>query len=206
MAIIEEEMTLMSNTGHHGNTNHLWFVDSGCSNHMTGSKGSFSSLDECFKMEVRLGDKKKLKVEGRGIVKIHVGSDMVKLLENVDYAPKLEYNLLSVGQLMKMGYTINYDDGKCIINNKKKGRKLMEICVAGNNMFVLDATSLIITVTTPFTKRDAEGLLWHCRFKHLNFDGLKMLHEKKMVHGLPNIKASVVCEACLIGKQPKLPF
>ncbi|XP_076957924.1 uncharacterized protein LOC143633518 [Bidens hawaiensis] len=42
----------------YGNNNHLWFIDPGCSNHMTGFKESFVSLDENFKLDVRLGDKK----------------------------------------------------------------------------------------------------------------------------------------------------
>lgn len=70
---------------------------------MTGSKESFVTLDETFKLEVRLGDRKKLAVEGKGTVKIQTSHNDFKFLEHVYYAPKLEYNLLSVGQLMKKG-------------------------------------------------------------------------------------------------------
>ena len=48
--------------------NILWFLDLGCSNHMTGSKMSFVELDENFKMSVQLGNKKTLPVEGKGVV------------------------------------------------------------------------------------------------------------------------------------------
>ncbi|XP_076904268.1 uncharacterized protein LOC143559643 [Bidens hawaiensis] len=111
---------------------------SGCSNHMTGSKESFTSLDEKFKLEVQLGNKKKLNVEGTGTVRINTGSDTHKLLSDVYYVPSLEYNLLSVGQLMKKGYSLLFEDGKCIIRNN--GVDLMKILVSNNNMFLLDAT------------------------------------------------------------------
>ncbi|XP_076896347.1 uncharacterized protein LOC143549305 [Bidens hawaiensis] len=73
MAIItqdEASFNLMTHTLSSGKTNSLWFIDFGCSNHMTGSKCIFTKLDESFKLEVQLGDKKKLNVEGRGTVRI----------------------------------------------------------------------------------------------------------------------------------------
>jgi len=43
--------------------------------------------------------------------------------------------------------------------------------------------------------------LWHLRMGHLNFDSLRMLQQKGLVHGLPQIeKSSKVCEGCLLGK------
>ena len=34
----------------------IWYVDTGCSNHMSGSKSSFSNLDESFHSTVSFGD------------------------------------------------------------------------------------------------------------------------------------------------------
>ncbi|KAK2986230.1 hypothetical protein RJ640_002147 [Escallonia rubra] len=39
----------------------IWFVDSGCSNHMTGTRSMFKELDESFKKLIRLGDDNKLR-------------------------------------------------------------------------------------------------------------------------------------------------
>ena len=46
----------------------VWFVDSGCSNHMTGMKSLFNELNEAYKLKVTLGDNKELQVEGKGSV------------------------------------------------------------------------------------------------------------------------------------------
>ncbi|XP_076898677.1 uncharacterized protein LOC143552305 [Bidens hawaiensis] len=124
---------------------------------------SFVSLDETFKLDVRLGDKKRLAVEGRGIVKIQTGGKTFKLLDHVYYAPKLEYNLLSVGQLMKKGYSIHFNKGKCVIKDGDTERELMEVAMARNNMFVLDAASLMAAHDAPTNKQQAEALKWHSR-------------------------------------------
>ncbi|GAV92222.1 hypothetical protein CFOL_v3_35603 [Cephalotus follicularis] len=43
----------------------VWFVDSGCSNHMSGTRSVFKELDETQKRQIRLGDNKSIQVEGR---------------------------------------------------------------------------------------------------------------------------------------------
>ena len=48
----------------------VWFLDSGCSNHMTGNIAMFSNLDESVKSEVITGTDSKVPVMGKGRVKI----------------------------------------------------------------------------------------------------------------------------------------
>jgi len=44
-----------------------------------------------------------------------------------------------------------------------------------------------------------ESLYWHTRFGHLNFEALKSMEEKNMVHGIPSINhLNQLCEACLL--------
>ncbi|KAK9107817.1 hypothetical protein Syun_023828 [Stephania yunnanensis] len=43
----------------------VWFVDSGCSNHMCGERSMFSSLDTAFTHNVKLGNNHKLVVDGK---------------------------------------------------------------------------------------------------------------------------------------------
>ncbi|KAH7655517.1 RNA-directed DNA polymerase protein [Dioscorea alata] len=77
--------------------NSVWLVDSGCSNHMTGDRTLFSSLDESLKINVRLGDNKEMKVLGIGVVTVHTQGGDQKKLHDVQYVPGLAHNLLSVG-------------------------------------------------------------------------------------------------------------
>ncbi|RVW79987.1 Retrovirus-related Pol polyprotein from transposon TNT 1-94 [Vitis vinifera] len=49
--------------------------------------------------------------------------------------------------------------------------------------------------------------LWHLRYGHLNFGGLKTLQQKHMVIGFPQISIpSQVCEECVVGKQHRSQF
>ncbi|KAL0357030.1 UNVERIFIED_CONTAM: Retrovirus-related Pol polyprotein from transposon TNT 1-94 [Sesamum calycinum] len=55
--------------------------------------------------------------------------------------------------------------------------------------------------------QEDQSWLWHRRLGHFNFQGLKILHQKKMMTDLPQIQAvEGACEACLQGKQHKKPF
>ena len=57
------------------------------------------------------------------------------------------------------------------------------------------------------TEVQDESWLWHFIFGHLNFGGLKLLHTKNMVKGLPLIdRPERVCEGCIFGKQHRETF
>lgn len=118
-----------------------WFVDSGCSNHMTGNRLLFKELDESQKLQVRLGDNKQMQVEGRGIVTVETSNGKVKLLSDVFFVPNLAHNLLSVGQLMDGGYAIVFDNGACVIKDKF-GQPMVNICMTENKMFPLKISNM----------------------------------------------------------------
>ena len=48
----------------------IWFLDSGCSNHMTGNEELFSSLDKNVKLDLTLGNDNKVLVMGKGKIGI----------------------------------------------------------------------------------------------------------------------------------------
>lgn len=67
----EEELLLMSCLEkHQANREEVWFLDSGCSNHMTGCKDWFFDLEEGFNRSVKLGNDTRMSVVGKGSVKV----------------------------------------------------------------------------------------------------------------------------------------
>ena len=57
------------------------------------------------------------------------------------------------------------------------------------------------------TEVQVESWLWHFSCGHLNFGGLKLLHTKNMVKGLPLIdRPERVCEGCIFGKHHRENF
>ncbi|KAL0298475.1 UNVERIFIED_CONTAM: Retrovirus-related Pol polyprotein from transposon TNT 1-94 [Sesamum radiatum] len=67
--------------------------------------------------------------------------------------------------------------------------------------------SVAINTKKAMKAQEDQSWLWHRRLGHFNFQGLKILHQKKMMTDLPQIQAvEGACEACLQGKQHKKPF
>ena len=65
-----------------------WFLDSGCSNHMCGTKEWFSNFDERFRQFVRLGDNSKMMVMGKGNIRLQVNG-LTQVITEVYFVPKL---------------------------------------------------------------------------------------------------------------------
>lgn len=153
---------------------------------------------------VRLGDDKKLKVTGVGLVVIESKDGHVSKLANVLYVPQLARNLLGVGQLMTTGYTLNFSHGVCTIidDNNNNNNILAHVRMTVNRLFLLDAWN--IACANAVFSIDDEFTLWHRRFSHLNTRSLLLLAQSQLVKDLPNIALGAVvrpCEGCAMGKQ-----
>lgn len=91
-----EEMVLMAYTDTlGGDRDDVWFIDSGCSNHMCGDSSLFCDLEKGFNKVVRLGNYASMKVVGKGSVRLTV-KGVNHLVRDVYYLPGLKNNLLSV--------------------------------------------------------------------------------------------------------------
>lgn len=71
-----------------------WYLDSGCSNHMCGTKSWFSYLDEGYKQVVKLGNDTRLEVAGKGSIRIRVNG-VNHIITDAFCMPELKNNLLS---------------------------------------------------------------------------------------------------------------
>ena len=79
-----------------GSCNNLWFLDSGCSNHMCGDRSLFYDLDVGFKHTVRLGNNTRMCVVAKGNIRLLLGNSSYVITE-VCYMPELNNHLLSIG-------------------------------------------------------------------------------------------------------------
>ncbi|GKC58826.1 copia-type polyprotein [Tanacetum coccineum] len=159
-----------------------WFLDSGCSNHMTGDKRWFYSLDNTYRNHVRLGNDVRMAVMGKGHVRLEV-EGFTHSLTDVYYVPDLMNNLINVGQVQEKGVTVLIKE----VSNMENG-----------NNGVCHKAEVEINSSTQ---------LWHQRFGHINTKSLQLLHEKNLVKGLPLIKDEAKpCTDCLVGKQTRESF
>ena len=98
----------------------VWFLDSGCNNHMCGKKELFSDLNENFRETVKLGNNSSMTVMGKGNVRIRVNGN-TQVITSVFYVPDLKSNLLSIGQLQEKGLAILIQHGKCKVYHPDRG-------------------------------------------------------------------------------------
>ncbi|KAL5862320.1 hypothetical protein ACOSQ3_003607 [Xanthoceras sorbifolium] len=179
-------------------------IETGCSNHMCGDKSAFSELDESFRNIVKFGDNSTVSVMGKGNVSIRTKANFIQIISNVFFVPDLKTNLLSIGQLQEKGYEIIIKDGVWRIQDPKKDL-IAQVNMTANRMFPLHLHN--ITNLCFSAKLKNEAWLWHFRYGHLNFGGLKTLQQKNMVEGLPQIEFSQqVCEECVVSKQHRNQF
>lgn len=99
----------------------LWYLDTGCNNHMCGDKKAFSELDESFRNTVKFGDNSTVSIMGKGRVTLRTKENSTHIIFHVLFVPDLKTNLLSVGQLQEERYEISIKNGVCRIHDTKLG-------------------------------------------------------------------------------------
>ena len=88
-----------------------WYLDTGCSNRMTGHKEWLGDFDENRRSKIRLADSRTLSAEGMRNILIHRKDGKTTLIENVSYVPRTRCNLMSIGQLVEKGFSVSMKDG-----------------------------------------------------------------------------------------------
>ncbi|TXG53906.1 hypothetical protein EZV62_019162 [Acer yangbiense] len=182
-----------------------WHLDSGCSNHMSGNENIFLDVDSTVTPKVKLGNGAIVESKGKGGISVETKKG-TKYVNDVLFVPELNQNLLSVGQLVENGYRLHFEDGGCTIFDKKeKDLVIAYVQMKRNRNFSIDLHCGAIMALKSEVVQDT--WLWHKRFCHLNFNGLKLLKHKNMVKGLSEIESVAdTCEGCIMGKQHRISF
>jgi hypothetical protein len=111
-----------------------WYIDSGCSSHMTGDQDKFISLKRKGG-NVAFGDDSSAKILGEGVVEL--GRKNVKA-KNVLLVEDLNHNILSVSKMCDQGYTLTFDSRKCKIIENNSGRLVATATRRPENVYILD--------------------------------------------------------------------
>ncbi|XP_006603521.1 uncharacterized protein [Glycine max] len=105
-----EVVMLMATTSNESSNDISWYLDSGCSTHMTGRKEWFIRFDDSSKSKVHFADDNSLTVEGIGRVAFRDTNGKETIIEEVLYVFGLKTNLLSLGQLLQKGFVMTMED------------------------------------------------------------------------------------------------
>ncbi|KAI5343667.1 hypothetical protein L3X38_011543 [Prunus dulcis] len=185
--------------------NHSWYIDSGCSNHMTGDESLLVNIQRNLTSKVKMGTGEIVPVAGKGtlVIRTKLGK---KHIQEVMLVPGLEENLLSVGQMMEHGCHLVFGENMVNVYDDQSLRNLIvRVQMTNNRCFpltMMPGSDLALKASVTHCLQT-----WHKRLGHLNERSIKLLADQGMVHGLPHLEQiSVVCEGCMLGKQHRDSF
>ncbi|KAJ9680449.1 hypothetical protein PVL29_019700 [Vitis rotundifolia] len=98
---------------------HSWYLDSGCSHHMTGNKSLFTSFIEFDRGNVTFGDGNVARVKGKGTI----CAPNIPNLEEVLYVEGLKANLISISQMCENEFNVQFSQNLCKVFD------LNDVCV-----------------------------------------------------------------------------
>ncbi|KAI3747413.1 hypothetical protein L6452_09869 [Arctium lappa] len=106
-------------------TSHTWFLDNGCSKHMTGQKEILSNFKDKYCGTVRFGNDQFSPIMGYGDVQ----HDNITI-KKVSYVEGLRHNLFSIGQFCDKDLEVNFKAKRCSVRNED-GEELLVACEKG---------------------------------------------------------------------------
>ncbi|XP_047251356.1 uncharacterized protein LOC124886573 [Capsicum annuum] len=189
----KEESFFMASHEENKSNQSKWFLDSGCTSHMSLNELMFHTLDKSLKAKVRMGNGATLEEHGKGSVFFQTKQG-TKLIHDVLYVPSLACNLLSVGQMMSKGYSLLFKGKHCLIFDIDD--TLIDKVEMVDRIFLVDGKF----DSANFVKLD-DSWLWHRRYRHFNYATLKSMYEKGMTKDLSEISlCKEVCGSCQMCK------
>jgi hypothetical protein len=101
------------------NKRNPWYIDSGCSKHMTGDRSKFITISDNKSGNVTFGNDAPGKVKGKRIVSLSNGK---KKAQDVLLVENLKHNLLSVSQVCDRGCEVVFTSKDCKIKSVDSGK------------------------------------------------------------------------------------
>ncbi|KAL8153796.1 hypothetical protein V2J09_011556 [Rumex salicifolius] len=90
---LHERHVLLADFETAGDTDQVWYLDNGASNHMTKNLSYFVSIDRSISGKVRFGDDSRIDIKGKGTIALLNTDDKKKFLKDVYYIPDLRSNI-----------------------------------------------------------------------------------------------------------------
>ncbi|GJY80382.1 retrovirus-related pol polyprotein from transposon TNT 1-94 [Tanacetum coccineum] len=178
----------------------LWYLDSGCSKHMTKNRSQLMNFVSKFLGTVRFRNNQIAKIMGYGDYQL--GNVTIS---RVYYVEGLGHNLFFVGQFCDSDLEVAFWKNTCFIRNLdgvdllSGSRDIKLYIISLDDML---KTSLICLLSKA---SKTKGWLWHRQLSHLNFGTLNKLAKDGLAQGIPKLKFKKyhLCSACALGKSKK---
>ncbi|CAN0910966.1 Retrovirus-related Pol polyprotein from transposon TNT 1-94 [Linum grandiflorum] len=184
-----------------------WIIDSGCSDHMTGSREVLANYQTYPKRAgVRIADGSLSPVEGIGRVRINSEIELFPVL----YVPTLTCNLVSISQLIKdLSCKAVFSSNQCFLQEESSGKTIGTAELDGD-LFILegakdeDTRRLKMALTTSSLDNfSSQIMLWHIRLGHPSFGYLERLLPKLFLN---KRSKDFQCDVCQLAKHTRSSY
>ena len=106
----------------------LWYLDSGCSRHMTGDQSLIKVFESKKGGNVTFGDGSKSQIKRKGIISLPRLSDIA----NVLYVEGLRVNLLSISQICDQDFMVLFSKRKCFVMDESRKKLISGVRTLDN--------------------------------------------------------------------------
>ncbi|XP_019416371.1 PREDICTED: uncharacterized protein LOC109327653 [Lupinus angustifolius] len=130
----EEVVQLMMTTECRSQRNGTWYLDSSCSNHMTGHKEWLVNFDSSKRNKVKFVDNRVVITEGSSDIHLKMKSGSKAYITDVLFVPEMKTNMISLGQLHEKGFNMELNDGVMSVYDKLK-KKILQAPLSNNMTF-----------------------------------------------------------------------
>ena len=144
----------------------LWYLNSGCSRHMTWDRSLFKFFESKKGGNVTFGDRSKSQIKGKGIISL----PGLPEIANVLYVEGLKMNLLSISQICDQDFMVLFSKGKCLVMDES-GKKLISGVCTLDNCYGLNPNADIVCNSIHLPNED----LWHQRMGHASYKHLSIV-------------------------------
>nr|GEY42959.1 retrovirus-related Pol polyprotein from transposon TNT 1-94 [Tanacetum cinerariifolium] len=181
----------------------LWYLDSGCSKHMTGDRSQLTKFVNIYLGTIKLKNDHMAKILGYG--DYHIRNVTISM---VYYVEGLGRNLFFVGRFCDSNIKVTFHQHTCFIHNLE-GVYLLTGS-QGNNLYTLSLGDIMASSPICLLSKASKtkSWLWHRRLSHLNFGEINHLARQGLVRGIPKLKFKKdhLCSAYAMGKSKKKPY
>uniref|UniRef100_A0AAG5DV13 Retrovirus-related Pol polyprotein from transposon TNT 1-94 n=1 Tax=Anopheles atroparvus TaxID=41427 RepID=A0AAG5DV13_ANOAO len=162
----------------------VWILDSGATCHIVNNRDFFDTFDTNVNDKISVANGEQVMCIGKGSGKIIA----------------IDANLLSVKELVKKGFIVNFDAKGATIS---KNGVIGAVAELVNNLFVMKLHNRSVSYVSETSECIHE---WHCKLGHRDLNALKNLPALVSGMTVKPCKCSETCEVCISCKMQRIPF
>ena len=127
-------------------------------------------------------------------------------VSNVYQIPQLTHNILSVGQLTELGFSLTFSSTGVVVQDSQTGQIVGTARKVGRlfELIYLHLLSSRLSAYAVSRQSTSSLALWHSCLGHASISRVKQLVSRGLLVSVSN--KSIDCMPCQFGKQTALPF